>query len=500
MRVSFSNWSTPEVPDTCIEFRMEKNNPLLPFAFSTSYADEKIPLNTTPRERHVIDENASSMYHTRTSAKTMSVNRPALHFAPALKRKQGESFNEKDDIKRIEFDNDFFHHPGPSTLQDSDPETGNENQDFAAETLPSSPPVLPQMSEYDQTVSTYTIPDSPIDPDCTFRDLNTSPVKHERPRLQTSNQSSEADFGIDQFNRFKTLSYIQCPSTDMDPEDYQSNYEKKQNATAREIILQAFDDVSLSVSLVGMDLTEIPDEVKDLNSLVKFDEHSMPSLYQLYLTNNRLRSLNPALFKFEKLNVLSLRLNKLRNIPSAIGQLVNLVDFNISINQLKWLPAQILELPNLITFSAGPNPFISVDEDTIEVRGDAAEVYPRIYTLGHKLNHVSRIKYFQPAKYVPSLKTLCLNTIARYDVTYRETRTWKKSTPRILHTAIAAAVHKGKYEEKCNECDTIVVEPYAHVFEWWDVLGNKNIPFKREFCSGQCVTKYKSRTKALSLS
>lgn len=474
---------------------MEKSNPLLPFAFSTSYGNEKISLNTTPREKHVIDENAGSMYHTRNSSQNQRQDRPVLLFIPSMKRKMGESFNEKDDVKRIEFDNDFFHDPqlAPS------PETGleaKETRPFHSDVIPSSPPILPQMSEYDHSTSAYTIPDSPIDPDCTIRDLDTSPVKPSRPRFGPSNQSSEADFGIDQFNRFKTLSYIQCPSTDLDIEDVQSSYDKTQNARAREIILKAFDDVSLAVSLEGMDLTDIPEEVEDLNSLVIFDVHrTTPTLYQLYLSNNKLRFLNPALFKFEKLNVLSLRQNKLRHIPAAIGKLKNLVDLSISINHLKYLPAQILELPKLTTFSAGPNPFISVDDDAIKIDHSPSTEGPEKISLDRTLNFVSQIKYLQSEKNVPSLKTLCLNTIARYDVTYRETRTWKRATPRTLHLLIAAAVHKGKYEDICNECDIVVVEPYCEVFEWWDILGNKNIPFKREFCSGRCVSKYKSRMK-----
>lgn len=474
---------------------MEKNNPLLPFAFSTSYGNEKISLNTAPREKHVIDENASSMYHTRNSTKTQRHERPVLQFIPSMKRKMGESFNEKDDVKRIEFDNDFFHDPELNASQESDREV-EKTRPFHSDVIPSSPPILPQMSEYDHSTSAYTIPDSPIDPDCTIRDLDTSPVKPTRPKFGPSNQSSEADFGIDQFNRFKTLSYIQCPSTDVDIEEVQSNYEKQQNARAREIILKAFDDVSVAVSLEGMDLTEIPEEVEDLNSLVIFDEHrAISTLYQLYFSNNRLRSLNPALFKFEKLNVLSLRQNKLRHIPGAIGKLKNLVDLSISINHLRYLPAQILELPKLTTFSAGPNPFVQVDEDAIEIGQEAQ--FEALESPSHqcKLNFVSQIKYLQSEKNVPSLKALCLDTIARYDVTYRETKAWKKTTPRTLHLLMAAAVHKGKYEDVCNECDIVVIEPYSEVFEWWNILGNKNIPFKREFCSGKCVSKYKSRMK-----
>lgn len=450
---------------------MEKNNPLLPFAFSTSAANEKTALNTDPRERDVIDENAESMYHTRGRIKPKRAPAPVLLSMPSMKRQAGESFNEKDDVKKRDFGS-LQHHPGHQLDTDPDEPSG----------LPSSPPVLPHMSEYDFSTSYDFVPDSPVDTSNVVGQLATSPVKRP-PRV---NQSSEADFGIDQFNRFKTSSYIHGTSTDEIEELDAHSYSR--NSKARDLILQAFEDVSPSVSLEGMGLTEIPEQVKDLENLVIFDpEWPHQVLHQLYLTNNRLRALNPALFKFTRLNVLSLRQNRIDHIPGAIRHLKNLVDLNISSNRLTYLPPEILDLPRLGTFRAGPNPFEPVFPDAIKV------VHSENSRQDPCLRYISKVKYFRNEGLVPTLKTLCLDTVAKYDVTYRETKSWKRATPKVLHPLIAKAILKANYEEHCNECDTFVVEPHAEVYEWWDILENLKVPVKREFCSGKCALRYEKR-------
>lgn len=445
---------------------MEKNNPLLPFAFSTLLANERSALSTDPREKHVIDENASSMYHTRSG--TTVHKGPVLAAVPSMKRKMGASFTEKDDVKRRDYD-DFW------GTRNSDDSGANSPQHASTAAppdgaIPSSPPVQPHMSEFDVSTSNYTIPDSPVHAGFT------SPVK---TRLH---QSSEADFGIDQFNRFKLSSYNH--STDPDIEERHA-YHQSQFNRAREIILRAFEDVSPSVSLEGMGLSDVPDEVKDLNNLVIFDDRPTQLLHQLYLTNNKLKSLNPALFKFTKLNVLSLRLNKILQLPPSIRDLRNLTDLNLASNRLQYLPPLILQLPRLQTFRAGPNPYIAVTDDAVAV--DEQQGPDRC------LKFVAPIKFAREERFVPSLKTYCLDAIARYDVSYNETKSWKRHTPKIYHPLIAEAILKGKLEYTCNECNMIIVEPAAEALEWWDILQNKDIPIKREFCSGKCARAYDSR-------
>lgn len=473
---------------------MEKQNPLLPFAFSTSSQTDEVPLNTAPRDRIIIDENASSMYHTRIS--NTKQKGPLLQQAPSLKRKMGASFNEKSDVKRRDMEYDEY----GSEPTFVDEEDDSEYQQKFKKTVPPSSPLLDNQmaSEFDlstNTTTNYDVPDSPtqIFPS----EINTEHdyINDDNEKMHISSHkrqalSSDADFGIDRFNRFTNTS-IQCPSTDRDflqESDEYLNMQKKIQNKARDIVIDAFENIETTINLEGMGLHDIPEEIKDFDNLVIFNSEPTTQVsYQLYLTNNSLRYLRPALFKFTKLNVLGLRRNKLTTLPPLISNLHNLTDLSLGTNRLEYLPPQILELHNLQTFRAGPNPFVKIPDDAIPITTST-------------LNSVKLLKFVSPVKYfgnlkkvVASLKTICLDIIARYDVSYQETKSWKRSTPNIHHALIAKAISKGRYNEKCSECDTIIVEPYAEVFEWWDILQNKDVPVKRVFCSGKCVKKWKRR-------
>ncbi|ODV80210.1 L domain-like protein [Suhomyces tanzawaensis NRRL Y-17324] len=491
---------------------MEKQNPLLPFAFSGLSYEDNLPLNTSPRDRKTIDQNASSQYHTRTSQVR---KRPVLNFTPTLKRKMGESFNEKDDVKRR--DMDFGSDPtiiDEDQMDDDEKNFSNTNDGKYGNMLPPSSPPLEEslMSEFDFTTDpsqAYGLPDSPKPLNHPHPDLNQgedfSDFPSEVDFLKPENRqpslsqtyspqkgiskhfSSDADFGIDHFNRFKNPSANGLPSSDVDrgfEELKISSFNK-----ARDYIIEAFEEIRTTINLENMDLYDVPDEIKDLNNLVIFD-YDEPVSYQLYLTGNKLRELPPSLFKFTKLNVLGLRLNKLVKIPPSIGRLVNLVDLSLASNRLEFLPYQILNLPKLQTFRAGPNPYLPIPDDAIAVSTST-------FNQEKQKVYVSQMKYLAPeakqSTLVPSLKSFCLNQVAKYDVSYQETKTWKKNTPKLYHNLIIQAITKGKYDETCCECDIYVVEPFAEVIEWWNFLKNKNVPFKRQFCSGGCVKNYQSR-------
>lgn len=497
---------------------MEKNSGLLPFAYSSQSANERSALNTAPREKHVIDENARSMYHTRISSpggkSQTPISRPkgpTLLVVPSIKRKMGESFYENDDKKRQDtneipsFSFDFqplqvdtsASRAASITVVDSDQSTDvtepDDSDGFAVPSirpdthnLPSSPPQVFHPSEYDVSINDYPVPESPVNRRRHIS-LNTSPV---RPSANV-HQSSEPDFGIDAFNRFKVSFQGQCPSTDTDTNMDLAQVPTTDNylfMAAKNIILRCFEDVVTCVNLEGMQLTEIPDEIKDLNNLVIFNSGPSQVLRQLYLMNNQIKALNPSLFKFTKLNVLSLRRNQIRYLPNSIGKLRNLTDLNISINNLRYLPPQILDLPNLSTLVAGPNPYLSIPEDAIEV--------PSSETRENKvMKWISPVRILQRERNTPSLKSLCLDTVGKYDVTYSETKRWKKTIPKHLQPLVALAISKGKFLDFCDKCDIIVVEPYAEVVEWWDILQNINVPIKRKFCSGLCLLKYMKENK-----
>lgn len=454
---------------------MEKNTPLLPFAFNSNSFNDKSPLNTTPRSKSIVNENAQSIFHDR-----VTIDRPVLASAPKLKRKMGLSFNEKDDIKRRDYVSDFFHDDNSSepmsepTMVDDEGESergvgesGSEHGDDAGDRDYKLPPSSPRLlSEFDNSYEQDFPPNSPKQ--VILEQLNTSPIK--------ILHSSEADFGIDRFNRFR--SFTNCPSLDNVVERNNTAYNR-----ARQTIHECFENIDTTIHLENLNLHDIPDEIKDMNNLVIFDKSK--EWYQLFLSNNKLRILPVSLFKFNKLNVLSLRQNKLYHIPPMIKKFTKLTDLNIGSNRIQFLPWQFLELNNLQMFGSGPNPFIQVHEDAIPVTTATLNNYKQ-------LKYVSKVSYSNKQK-LPTLKTLCLNKIGKYDVSYQDTKNWKKFTPKIYHHLIANAIKKGKFEDTCSECAVLVVEPSAEVYEWWDILINQNVPIRRQFCCGHCVSKYKKR-------
>ncbi|KAI5960574.1 uncharacterized protein KGF55_004467 [Candida pseudojiufengensis] len=492
---------------------MEKQNYLLPFAFTkTSSFNESDILNKTPRDKSEIDDNAGSFYHTRKTIKVDDKlkNRPKLNLNPlsmkSLKRRMGESFNDKDDVKKVDFGDDGIVQNGESNehmnSEDSYDEEPTfideeENNDNGGQTLPPSSPIgstyngIELMSEFDFNTNPTTSFQVPKSPPKKIYNLHSD-------QLKTSPQkpiSSDTDFGIDRFNRYRGSfndNNNNLPTSSSIDEDFVNLREVNKQISynkARNIIIDAFENTKTIIDLRSMNLSEIPDEIKDLNNLVIFDsfteEASIEFPYQLYLNGNKLTQLPMSLFKFTKLQVLSLRQNKLISLPPSINKLKNLIDFSISSNKLKFLPFQILELQNLSNFTSGPNPFLSLPSDAIPINSKSfinSKIQPRAR---------SEVSYFNiKQSTLTSLKSLCLNKIAKYDVSYQETKEWKKHTPKIYHNLIIKAITKGKFNDKCSQCDIIVVEPVAEIYEWWDILQNKNIPIRKQFCCQRCVNKY----------
>lgn len=448
---------------------MDKNTPLLPFAYTASSFNEKdlVVYDTSPRNRQVIDINASSRYHTRLSQQQLPptsehtpegpkrrVPLPANTKLPNLKRKL-TSYSENDHVKRF---------------RDEDIGLEDDTQDDI-ELPPLSPPAL--ASEYDMYTSQHfnfppTLPDHHPTLEATQPD--------EAPRAMPQ-PSLEADFGIDRFNRFKS-SMVEAQWLDGVGPETASQASK----TARELILLAFEATKTTIDLQGMGLAEIPDEIKDMNNLVVIG--GLP-VYQLYASNNQLRLLAPLLFEFTKLNVLTLRHNKLTEIPPGIGNLVGLRDLNIGSNQIMWLPWQFLRLaPQLATFGLGPNPFRPVDATAVPVDAGMAEIE------GARQQYQGEIVYCGRRSMVPLLKQRCLHQLAMYDISYADTKQWKRAIPTAFHDPIKLAIRQGKYRDTCSQCPLIVVEPMAEVYEWWDICNNKLIPIRRQFCSERCVQRY----------
>lgn len=323
-----------------------------------------------------------------------------------------------------------------------------------------------------------------FDVECKGSILRKDISKKEEPRLSFYTKFPvETRFCIDNFNRFRGSESKENTSS---PIKMNASEHRIIARKAKSLILKAFENLDSVINLEYLQLTAIPDEIKDFNNLV-FLEDRPEKKFQLYLTGNRLRILPPSLFNFTRLLVLCLRNNRLSEIPPLIGKLVELTDLSLGSNKLKFLPREILNLHKLKTLSVGCNPFFNVSDDAICIEsGDTGA--------SKQLRYISNVNYFfQKQQFVPSLKFLCLNEIAKYDMSFQELVKWNEEVPSIHHDLMKQIVIKSKYGYTCSECEMILVTPYADVIEWWEILNNKNISIKKEFCCEKCVNKWKKK-------
>ncbi len=98
------------------------------------------------------------------------------------------------------------------------------------------------------------------------------------------------------------------------------------------------------LSLIGLDLTQLPPEVTTLTHLES-----------LILTGNRLTTLPPEIGTLTQLHTLNVASNRLTALPPEIGALTNLQVLNISHNQLTTLPPEIEKLRALVRFNVYNN-------------------------------------------------------------------------------------------------------------------------------------------------
>ncbi|WP_395739048.1 COR domain-containing protein [Prosthecobacter sp.] len=100
----------------------------------------------------------------------------------------------------------------------------------------------------------------------------------------------------------------------------------------------------ISLSLVGLGLTEVPPEIGELAALKK-----------LHISNNALTSLPPEIGHLTALNELNLYENQLTCLPREIGQLTSLKELSLGDNQLVTLPSELCQLVALESLSAWNN-------------------------------------------------------------------------------------------------------------------------------------------------
>lgn len=296
---------------------------------------------------------------------------------------------------------------------------------------------------------------------------------------------------------------------------------------AQLIIQSAIDEGKPEVTLDSLQLEEIPQEISDLKDLVILnDNDSMVPKIKIFLSNNCITRISPALFNVSNITVLSLRKNFLKKIPPAISKLKNLVELSVGGNQLKYLPIELLSLPKLTNLSIYPNPFKRVpyeDNESQQTDDDSQplgeqstipsltrykpataepdstqDMVPRRYFTSIHLheNYQDTLSSLSPKTAgVSSLVERTLRVLARHVILSEREQRRLDLNPHFLEL-IQAAIAASEDGQTCGVCCEPTVVGVGHALEWWDgVKGNQGVVFKRLFCSSSCFCAWQQEVR-----
>lgn len=290
--------------------------------------------------------------------------------------------------------------------------------------------------------------------------------------------------------------------------------------TAQNVIQTAIDEGKSEVKLDSLQLTQIPEEISDLKDLVILnDNDSLVPKVKIFLSHNRISLLSSCIFDVKNITVLTLRDNLLTEIPPAVCKLQNLVELSIGGNILRDLPIELTQLKNLSILSLHPNPFREIptgleeenihdeleylseklDHYTIAIDQDqkATDTFSCISASASEPTPYFASIYIKPRiarnhKQVASLTEQSLRVLADYIVltTREKQRLNLNSHFEKLITLSISAKQKGC---TCSTCHKITVIGVGHVYEWWRAFrGNRNVVFKRNFCSWKCFDEWET--------
>ena len=162
---------------------------------------------------------------------------------------------------------------------------------------------------------------------------------------------------------------------------------------AEQKIEQARRENATTLSLTGMNLTELPESLGQLQNLQRLglDNNQLRSvpeslgqlqnLQTLFLYHNQLSSVPESLGQLQNLQTLSLNDNQLRSVPESLGQLQNLQRLSLSHNQLSSVPESLGQLQNLQTLSLDYNPLPDAMREAYE-QGTTKEFLAYLRELG----------------------------------------------------------------------------------------------------------------------
>ncbi|KAI8047794.1 hypothetical protein BDF21DRAFT_433983 [Thamnidium elegans] len=226
----------------------------------------------------------------------------------------------------------------------------------------------------------------------------------------------------------------------------------------RKAIDKTIDDGIDRVDISHVELTEIPDEIEELQyvTVVHHDIVKAAAL-QIFMYGNYIESINLRLFRLKNLSVLSLRNNRLTTVPPEIALLENLVELSLGNNQLKSIPAELLRLKKLELLSLLPNPFLPLPTDKPH-RLVCKQSKPTLVEI------TTRSLLSQPDDLI-------------------------KDNQCILPTELLTKFQSISKTNHCEHCKLLFHIPDIEEVVWRSVLGNHHIPVLYRFCSIQCSHK-----------
>lgn len=229
----------------------------------------------------------------------------------------------------------------------------------------------------------------------------------------------------------------------------------------RQAIDKTIDNGIERVDISHVGLTEIPDEIKELQYVtVVHNDVVKTAALQIFLYGNDLQCINPLLFHLKSLTVLSLRNNRLTTIPSDIALLENLVELSLGNNQLQTIPGELLRLDKLTTLSLFPNPFLPLPSDQCHRK--------RIQQRRSSLTEISTRQILATNTSEDMIKRN--HTILPIDIIQR-----------------FQSISKVNY---CELCKLSFHVPDIEEIIWRTVLGNHHVPTVFRFCSVRCCNKF----------
>ncbi len=111
-----------------------------------------------------------------------------------------------------------------------------------------------------------------------------------------------------------------------------------------DLIDRAASEKWSALDLSGLELTELPVEIGQLQRLIRLD-----------ISSNQIQEIPAAIGKLQSLTALDLRRNKIQEIPVAISQLQNLTRLYLGGNQIQEIPVAIGELQRLTSLGLSNN-------------------------------------------------------------------------------------------------------------------------------------------------